>query len=209
MKGLDLGRCCFPPDSGTLGHYAAANEQARVLEALIEQDAVLLDICDKDGHTPLCRAIEHGNHHVIATIFAHYTSKERLLHVYASPCNTSVSVLGHAINGTLNGGPVKEEELVELLRMLVMEWGADVEETFSMSVQMMPNRELCILHLAAIEEWQDVIELVVNELDVSIDTLLPATEGTPLHCACSSTLLTRPTALEFITWMVEELEADV
>jgi len=118
-------------------------------------------------------------------------------------------VLGHAINGALNGGPEKEEKLVELLRMLVMEWGADVEETFSIRFQMMPNLELCILHLAAIQEWQDVIELVVKELDVSIDTLLPATEGTPLHCACSSTLLTRPTALEFITWMVEELEADV
>jgi len=75
VKGLDLGRC-FPPDSGTLGHYAAANGQARVLEALIEQDAVLLDI-----------AIEHGNYDVIATIFANYTSKERLQHVYASPCN--------------------------------------------------------------------------------------------------------------------------
>jgi hypothetical protein len=87
--------------------------------------------------------------------------------------------------------------------MLVDDWGVDIQETFSIRLQMMPKMKLSILHLAAIQGWYIVIELMVNEFDAPIDTLTPVTEQTLLHCACMSSLLSRPTALEFITWLME------
>lgn len=71
---------------GTLAHNAETHGKVYILEALIGRHGALLDICNNDGHTPLCCAIEHGHAKVVNSLLEKYKSQDRLQEVFERPC---------------------------------------------------------------------------------------------------------------------------